>query len=235
MERHYVGIDLHRRRSVIVRRDEHGVTRSTVRVDNSDSEAILAEVRRGRTRTRGRRRGDQRLVLARRPAPGERRERAPRAPPRQQLGPRTGEERRARRDRPRRPLPPRPPRRGLRRAARSCAAARARPVPPQARQLPHLRQRADPRSAREEGGGGADDATCSALPARSSSTHVELGARLLDPCRVAAGPPRVPRARDRDARPDDPRRAAPRSALRRTTAPAGHRAGHRGDLDRRDR
>lgn len=44
MERHYVGIDLHRRRSVIVRRDEHGVTHSTVRVDNSDTEQILAEL-----------------------------------------------------------------------------------------------------------------------------------------------------------------------------------------------
>ena len=45
MERQYVGIDLHRRRSVIVRRDTAGVTHSTVRLDNSDIGGILKEVR----------------------------------------------------------------------------------------------------------------------------------------------------------------------------------------------
>jgi len=45
MERQYVGIDLHRRRSVIVRRDSAGVTHSTVRVDNHDIATILREVR----------------------------------------------------------------------------------------------------------------------------------------------------------------------------------------------
>ena len=45
MEREYVGIDLHRRRSVIVRRDDAGVTRSSVRLDNSDVDGILGEVR----------------------------------------------------------------------------------------------------------------------------------------------------------------------------------------------
>lgn len=45
MERHYVGIDLHRRRSVIVRRDAAGVTHSTVRLDNRDIGGILKEVR----------------------------------------------------------------------------------------------------------------------------------------------------------------------------------------------
>ena len=156
MEKHYVGIDLHRRRSVIVRRDD---TASRVRPSASTTATRRHpfRARRGRTRTRGRRRGDQRLVLARRPPPGERRERPPRTPPRQQLGQSPGEERRARRHRPRRPVAPRPPRRGLRRAARAARAARARPVPPQARRLPHLRQRADPRSAREEGCGGADE------------------------------------------------------------------------------
>jgi len=44
VERQYVGIDLHRRRSVIVRRDDHGVTHSTTRVANGDKEAILAEL-----------------------------------------------------------------------------------------------------------------------------------------------------------------------------------------------
>ncbi len=43
MERQYVGIDLHRRRSVIVRRDEHGELVSTVRIDN-DPIALAAEV-----------------------------------------------------------------------------------------------------------------------------------------------------------------------------------------------
>ena len=43
MERQYVGIDLHRRRSVIVQRDEHGELVSTVRIDN-DPIALAAEV-----------------------------------------------------------------------------------------------------------------------------------------------------------------------------------------------
>jgi transposase len=43
MERQYVGIDLHRRRSVIVRVDEHGDRVSTVRIDN-DPLALAAEV-----------------------------------------------------------------------------------------------------------------------------------------------------------------------------------------------
>jgi transposase len=42
-QRQYVGIDLHRRRSVIVRVDEHGEHLSTVRVDN-DPLALAAEV-----------------------------------------------------------------------------------------------------------------------------------------------------------------------------------------------
>jgi transposase len=41
--REYVGIDLHRRRSVIVRMDEHGETRSTVAIDN-DPVALALEV-----------------------------------------------------------------------------------------------------------------------------------------------------------------------------------------------
>ena len=43
MERQYVGIDLHRRRSVIVQRDAHGELVSTVRIDN-DPIALAAEV-----------------------------------------------------------------------------------------------------------------------------------------------------------------------------------------------
>ncbi len=43
-ERQYVGIDLHRRRSVIVRRDGTGATLSCVRVDNVDLEAFSAEI-----------------------------------------------------------------------------------------------------------------------------------------------------------------------------------------------
>ncbi len=41
--RQYVGIDLHRRRSVIVRRDETGRTLDTVRIDN-DARALALEV-----------------------------------------------------------------------------------------------------------------------------------------------------------------------------------------------
>jgi len=41
--RQYVGIDLHRHRSVIVRRDEVGETISTVRIDN-DPLTLAAEV-----------------------------------------------------------------------------------------------------------------------------------------------------------------------------------------------
>jgi len=43
-QRQYVGIDLHRRRSVIVRRDDDGSTLSCVRVDNVDLEAFSAEI-----------------------------------------------------------------------------------------------------------------------------------------------------------------------------------------------
>ncbi len=43
MERQYVGIDLHRRRSVIVRRSEAGETLETVRIDN-DPLALAAEL-----------------------------------------------------------------------------------------------------------------------------------------------------------------------------------------------
>jgi transposase len=43
-ERQYVGIDLHRRRSVIVRRDDEGATLSCVRVDNVDLKAFSAEI-----------------------------------------------------------------------------------------------------------------------------------------------------------------------------------------------
>ncbi len=45
MERQYVGIDLHRRRSVIIRRDAAGATHSTVRLDNSDIGGIRKTVR----------------------------------------------------------------------------------------------------------------------------------------------------------------------------------------------
>ena len=45
VERQYVGIDLHGRRSVIVRRDAAGVTHSTVRLDNRDIGGILRDVR----------------------------------------------------------------------------------------------------------------------------------------------------------------------------------------------
>lgn len=43
-ERQYVGIDLHRHRSVIVRRDDEGRTLSCVRVDNVDLGAFSAEI-----------------------------------------------------------------------------------------------------------------------------------------------------------------------------------------------
>ncbi len=43
-QRQYVGIDLHRRRSVIVRRDDDGSTLSCVRVDNVDLDAFSAEI-----------------------------------------------------------------------------------------------------------------------------------------------------------------------------------------------
>jgi transposase len=45
VEKQYVGIDLHRRRSLIVRRDDTGTTHSMVRLDNSDLAGIVAEVR----------------------------------------------------------------------------------------------------------------------------------------------------------------------------------------------
>ena len=42
-QQQYVGIDLHRRRSVIVRVDEHGEHSAPVRIDN-DAVALAAEV-----------------------------------------------------------------------------------------------------------------------------------------------------------------------------------------------
>lgn len=42
-QRHYVGIDLHRRRSVIVRRSAEGETLETTRIDN-DAMALAAEL-----------------------------------------------------------------------------------------------------------------------------------------------------------------------------------------------
>ncbi len=42
MEREYVGVDLHRRRSVIVRHDESGEVRDTVRIDNDPFELASA-------------------------------------------------------------------------------------------------------------------------------------------------------------------------------------------------
>ncbi len=47
MEREYVGIDLHRHRSVIVRMDAHGEQLSSVRIDNDPGEfaAVSAAIR----------------------------------------------------------------------------------------------------------------------------------------------------------------------------------------------
>lgn len=45
MEKQYVGIDLHLRRSVMVRRDDKGNTCSTVRLDNRDVGGIVDEIR----------------------------------------------------------------------------------------------------------------------------------------------------------------------------------------------
>ena len=92
----YVGIDLHRRRSVIVRMDRAGeVLEHASRVDNDPLEFALADGRGGR-RPRGRPGSHLWLVLGRRPAPRQRGQRPPRAPARAALGLQAGEKRRAR-------------------------------------------------------------------------------------------------------------------------------------------
>ena len=115
MEKQYVGIDLHRRRSLIVRRDDTGTTHSMVRLDNSDLDGIVAEVHAA---------GPEPDVIVEATngwywlidllrAEGAH---VHLAHPLGNNWGTTGEERRAGRDRPRRPLPPRTPRRVLRRA-----------------------------------------------------------------------------------------------------------------------
>ena len=62
--RQFVGIDLHRRRSVIVRQSESGEQLSAVRIVN-DPVALGLAARAGRARSRGGARSDLRLVLGR--------------------------------------------------------------------------------------------------------------------------------------------------------------------------
>ena len=50
MEKQYVAIDLHRRRSVIVRQDEHGEELGVVRIENDPVALSLALAEAGRTR-----------------------------------------------------------------------------------------------------------------------------------------------------------------------------------------
>ena len=70
MGEQYVGIDLHRRRSVIVRMTSAGEVLQTVRVDNDPVALSLELAKAGRPRPRGRAGGHLRLVLGRRPAAG---------------------------------------------------------------------------------------------------------------------------------------------------------------------
>jgi hypothetical protein len=67
----YVGIDLHRRRWVIVWQTPDGEVVDTVRIDNDPGRAVLRG-RRGRTGSRGRHRGYLRVVLGGRRARGVR-------------------------------------------------------------------------------------------------------------------------------------------------------------------
>ena len=92
-QREYVGIDLHRRRSVIVRRNEAGETLDTVRIDN-DPVVLSAELAKAGEHpevileaTYGWLLGGRRLGRMRGRHP-------PGSPARQQLGPPADEERR---------------------------------------------------------------------------------------------------------------------------------------------
>ena len=92
------GIDLHRRRSVIVRMTEDGEVLETVRVDNDPLQFVQAAMARW-TEPRGGSRSYLWLVLGGRSARGRRCNRPPRPPARAALGLTAGEERRARRHR----------------------------------------------------------------------------------------------------------------------------------------
>ena len=71
MERRYVGIDLHRRRSVIFIMNEAGEKLSCVRIAN-EPVRLLEEVAQGRRQRRGGGRGDLWLVLGGRSVAGQR-------------------------------------------------------------------------------------------------------------------------------------------------------------------
>src|SRR3954452_21471185 len=73
--RQVVGMDLHRRRSVLVRMTEDGRKLETVRIENSPQALRAVLARAGKTAGSGR--GDVRLVLGRGRAQGSRRGGAP--------------------------------------------------------------------------------------------------------------------------------------------------------------
>ena len=128
----YVGIDLHRRRSVIVRQTQHGEVLEQVRIDN-DPLALAAEIAKAGP--------DPEVVLeatygwywAADVLAACRRDGAPGAPVgREGLGLPAGEERRQGRRGPGRPVAHGPAARGVDRAAGDAGAARAGPPPRQA-------------------------------------------------------------------------------------------------------
>ena len=88
----YVGIDLHRRRSVIVRRNEAGQTLDTVRIDN-DPVALAAELAKAGEHPEVILGSNLWLVLGRRRDQRVRGQRAPGPSARQQLGQSAGEKR----------------------------------------------------------------------------------------------------------------------------------------------
>ncbi len=130
VERQYVGIDLHRRRSVIVRMEEDGEKLATVRVDNDPVALGWRWRRRARTRRwrwRPPRAGTGRSICCKRVGP-----RCTWCTPRAALGGSAGEERRAGRHR-NRPWPsPQRPARGVDRPAAAAGAAGAGSLPGQA-------------------------------------------------------------------------------------------------------
>ena len=127
MDRRYVGIDLHRRRSVIYAMDAEGEKLFCDRIDN-DSLRLLEVVGAGRRGRGGGDRSDVRLVLGGRPAQGGRLLGASGASVGERLGEAAGEERRTRRPRPGGPLASGSPRGGVDRAAGGPRGTRAGPL-----------------------------------------------------------------------------------------------------------
>ena len=202
VSREYVGIDLHRRRSVIVRKNSDGEVLSKVHIDN-DPIALAAAVSAAGS--------NPEVVLEATfgwywaaDVLGDLGAKVHLAhPPGQQLGQPAGEERRARRRRPRRPAAHGPSGRGVDRPAGDPRAAGDDPLPPQAVPAPRRAQGPGPcGDGQERRAAEVDDDVGSGRHHPARLPRVAHG--LLAAPRVPARSDRALRSGDRDPRPAHP-------------------------------